>query len=447
VWFAVFLGIGLLVAALNSHHYIEQVIYYDHYVPMAQQFAGTGHRDIMTYPIWGYSLLMNALPSDSLLVPVQVLLSAAAMFALFSAMYREKIVRRHLLILLFAAAWPWYALHSVKWPVSISVSLTTLSLVFLFRSIKQGRIWMAVAGGILAGVALNFRSHFLLLGATLIGIAAISWVVRRREGIPLVAPTIYAVCAILCLVPWGFHYRAETGHFSLNSSEGGMVAYITLGQLPGNPWNIVHDDSSAMEAVRQVDPGLKSYSDAGHRILIRKFVSNVTDHPWAFAEKIVHNFANLFFGGFYNWDPPHRSEQQDRNLEIMKEKLKHRFGFNPNVREIAEYRQSGEWDSFSVDAGTVLTVALLLLATALGSLYLIISLLGFVISIPRIIISPLYFILGSFVIYVVATVSFIQYTPRHINPLYLFAIPFFLSGARMLARWWSRLRRIHRHPA
>lgn len=302
-WLGLFLLAGLLVAFLNRHHDIEQGIYQSHYVPMAEHFERGSPREPMTYPIWGYPLLLAALSDDRLVVPLQVALSSVTMFALYLVMRRRIRAPRGVLAALFVAGWPWYTLHSVRWPMSPAVSLTLLSLAMLWLSISRGRWWAAIAGGVLAGAALNFRSDFLLLGTFALVVMSVSRVAVRARSLAVARTAVYAVVALACLVPWGLKYRAETGRFSLTSSHGGMVAYITLGQLPGNPWGIIHNDGSARAAVSGIEPGMTPYSDEGNRVLASRFFASVRSHPGAYARKVARNLTHVFLGGFYNAEP------------------------------------------------------------------------------------------------------------------------------------------------
>ena len=436
----VFLAVGLLVAFFNSNHSIEQGIYRSHYVTMAEHFESGTPRDPMTYPIWGYPLVLAVLSRNALIVPLQILLSSVSMFLLYLVMRSQVKAPRGVLEVLFAAGWPWYTLHSVRWPMSPAVSLTILSLLLLWLSLKQGRWWPAVVGGILAGAALNFRSDFLFLGAFTLVLTLASRIVRRERVITVTPVAIYILVALLCLIPWGLHYKAETGHFSLTSSHGGMVAYISLGQLPSNPWEIVHNDGTARDVVEEIDPEMFPYSDQGNRILTDRFLSSIKSHPGAYARKVVGNLTGVFVGGFYNGEPGTRSTETNRSLEILKEKLKERFGFHPNVQEIAAYTESGEWDDFSADPVSVAVMLLLLAATALGAAFLVLSLLGLVTSARRITTEPFYMLMASVVMYQWLTVSLLQYQPRHVNGIYLCSIPFFLAGARLLFAQLARLR-------
>ena len=439
-WLGLFMLAGLTVAFLNRHHDIEQGIYLSHYVPMAEHFRSGAPRDPMTYPMWGYPLTLAALPDERLILPLQVTLSSVAMFALYVVMRRKLLAPRGLLEALFVAGWPWYTLHSVRWPMSPAVSLTVLSLVLLWLSMSKGRWWAAVAGGALAGAALNFRSDFLLLGVSVLVVIAATCRARRGCARDVARAAVYSAVALVCLAPWAFKYRAETGRFSLSSSHGGMVAYIALGQLPRNPWGIVHNDKSAFDVVSQVEAGMVPYSHEGNRILAGRFLANIRSHPGAYARKVARNLMHVFVGGFYNGKPRARSADTERDLEILKEKLKMRLGFHPNVMEVETYKEAGEWDAFTADPAAVALMFLLLAATAVGAAFLMISLLGLAVSLRRAPRAPFLMLMASAVVYQWATVSLLQYQPRHMNAVYLFSIPFFLAGFRLLSDRLSRLR-------
>ena len=63
---------------------------------------------------------------------------------------------------------------------------------------------------------------------------------------------IWAALSLLSLTPWALHAHRHTGHAALSSTNSGMVAYITLGQLPDNPWGVQHIDGAAGAAARPV---------------------------------------------------------------------------------------------------------------------------------------------------------------------------------------------------
>ena len=383
--------------------------------------------------------MLAALPEHRQVVPLQVVLSSLAMFALYLVMRREVRAPRGVLVALFALGWPWYTLHSVRWPMSPAVSLTVLSLLLLWLSLKRGTWWPSVAGGALAGAALNFRSDFLFLGVFVLVVVAAARALRQHRGSAVMPVLVYVVVALCCLIPWGLHYKAETGRFSLSSSHGGMVAYITLGQLPGNPWGIIHNDGDARAVVHAIDPEMAPYSDDGNRVLAARFLENVRSHPGAYARKVARNLTHVFIGGFYNGEPGTGSADTLQGLEILKEKLKERLGFHPNVREIEAYKASGEWDRFSSSPAAIALLVLLLSATALGAAFLLTSLLGLAASLRRIARDPFHLLMASLVVYLWAVVALMQYQPRHVNAVYLCSIPFFVSGARLVSRWLSLL--------
>jgi hypothetical protein len=74
--------------------------------------------------------------------------------------------------------------------------------------------------------------------------------------------------------------------------------YISLGQLPGNPWAIVPGDKSAYnfaKAYNEKNP----YTPNADKLLRSEFLRLITNNPGAYAKKCGYNLLKIFTGGVY----------------------------------------------------------------------------------------------------------------------------------------------------
>ena len=124
----------------------------------------------------------------------------------------------------------------------------------------------------------------------------------------------YGLVVLLCLVPWFARHYMITGTIG-GPTNGGHVAYISLGQLPNNVWGIEHDDRFAFSQTN-----VERYSPEYDRIMWGKFREAVIGRPFEYLHKIGYNamltlrgpyappfkvvyaliFLGLFFTALYN---------------------------------------------------------------------------------------------------------------------------------------------------
>jgi hypothetical protein len=151
----------------------------------------------------------------------------------------------HLALLL-----PFAALLSVKWPDAPAGCLLFFLWAGLYRYASAGRRGALLAAGGAAALLANFRSEYLLYPALLAAMAALpafrAW--RRRL---LVAAVVLLLAMLAGLAPWSWRAHRHGGPWLLSATNGGGVAYISLGQLPGNPWGIRPVDDVMWQAVRE----------------------------------------------------------------------------------------------------------------------------------------------------------------------------------------------------
>lgn len=437
-WVGLFLGLQLLVTYLNRYHTAEQVIFRTNYLDMAAYFRGEGARTLLTFPIWGYSLLFAVLPSIWGVLLLQAVLSAVTMAAVRTRLAAlAPAGGRRLTLALLIGGLPWYCLQSVKWPAAPAASLLVLSLLALERALRGGGWAPAAWGGLLLGLSLNFRSDFLAFPPFLLLVALLWRWLRREPALPLAPVALSSVVAVACLLPWGAFYDKHSGHFSLTSSNSGMVAYIALGQLPHNPWHIAPEDGSAHNLVRAIDPNMVAYSDEGNRIMTRTFLTAVRQHPVAFVLKVGYNVLSVFYRGLYTGEPPLTQQQQDE-LDALKQRIEPYLGMVPNSFRIQQLRESGVWDNPHLTLRYAAVLAYQVVTIAAADLFLILAALGLVqLTRRRAPLPPLYLLCGAAFIYQVLLSGLMLYQPRHITVVYLCCVPFCVAGWEAL-RWRRR---------
>jgi hypothetical protein len=424
------------VAWLNRDHDEQQGIM-NHYLEMSEHFRGLTRRTVLTYPLWGYPAVLLVLPDHRLVVVAQAALGALVMTALLLRLRRDQSLGVHGLALtvLFLAAVPWYLVHSVKWPLSFAASLVLLGLLLLDHALQTSRPVSGLLAGAAFGLALHFRSEFVFLPLLLLLVA---WASRFAPGWSRLHPHPAALCAAMAwivLSPWSAHYYRETGRVSLTSSNGGMLVFISLGQLPNNPWGAVAVDEYAYTYLTQRGITAPAESDTGSRVLFEEYLRRIEEHPGAFAAKIGWNVALTFFSGFYSGEIP-LSPEETRQYALLRKRAK---------ETLLRARSVGPVPDATVPLRVWMTFAYWLTTKAIGATFVIISTVGLGLSLLRWAPSRLLLLLATFICYQWILLLVLWTEPRFLNGLYPAYVPFFLVACSELKR---RLRGLlHRRTA
>lgn len=294
--------LAALVFGLNAGHQVQQSVA-DQQQQLAQRLVeGSGYtldrNDVAVpqfYPMWGMSLVMAVpltlrIDATSTLLLVQFLLSLIGVgMAVRVSGARIGLFATLLLI-------PWFALMSVRWADAWSAFFMVASVGALYRSFSHaGHRWTIVAG-CAVGLAAQFRSDVLAWTWLM---AAISFVPGVQRSLRRPTLTV-ALVALLWMTPWAVRSASSGVEHApfLGSSNVGAVAYISLGQLPGNPWNISHVDADAMALARTkgLDDPWSPTAGAYFRTAV---VESVLAHPFAAAAKVGWNIGRAVVGGLY----------------------------------------------------------------------------------------------------------------------------------------------------
>jgi hypothetical protein len=423
LWSVFFAVAGLLLAYLNREH-IEQQSNYQIYVAMADHYRGLTHIELLTYPTWGYPLVLILIRVYDLVVIPQVLLAAVAMTALFFRVRVELSEHQRAVAMLFVFALPWYLLHSVKWPLSFAASFSTLGVVVLERAVRSRSISHGVGAGLLFGAGLYFRSEFLYLPIFIALVGLLSRVTERLPRLPLAPLVACALSAWILLIPWALHYRQQTGHFSLTASQRGIVAFISLGQLPRNPWGAVYEDEYAYAYLDQVAPHLGANSDDADRLLFEEFKRRVRAEPLAFAAKMVWNGGISLVSGFYGGEVPLSPAQWDQFRHIKRRPLAVLFP-----------APSGEQEP---DLRTRVTLIYWFITKTVGSVIVLLAFAALAMTLRRGVQSPLLVLLGSMIVYQWLLFIVLSTEPRYKNGLYLYMVPFVIAASSALRQRFLR---------
>ena len=381
---------------------------------MADWLRGQSTRELLTYPLWGYPALLAVIPEPWLRC-VQVILGASVVA---TAWVRWRDVTRSpgALLLMLVGAMPWYALCAGMWPTGISAAFTMLGVLALERAVTMSRMPIALWSGIAFGLAGNMRSEVQALPAVLV---LVIWIVEPRpRDRRLRYGLVSAVVAFGMLLPWAFHYRSHTGHFSTTASNSGQVAFISLGQLPNNPWGIKHDDGEADRALVARGSVSNPLSDAGDRELRHAFFEAVETYPGAYARKVLHNLRSILMGGFYVGSLPCAPDAALR-IDVLRERIKLKLGLNPNEREIADYHARGIWDTTNVRIQDVLSLMWQVTGTGVGVVLILLALIGALTAVRRFRAELTLSLAGATIAGQLAVCALLQYQPRHVTVVYL----------------------------
>ena len=163
-WFIVALVlIGTVVFFMNRGHAIERGIFEQYIVPYASFLSNGGQPGILSYPMWGYPLLLSIFGQFGLLV-VQWVASVYTYVILDRVVFEKYRSNRLAACIVLIGSIPWFAHASVKSPSGLAVSLVWFAIALLIHGMRQQSVNRnIVVSGVLFGIALNFRSEFLAL--------------------------------------------------------------------------------------------------------------------------------------------------------------------------------------------------------------------------------------------------------------------------------------------
>jgi hypothetical protein len=412
------LAIQLGIVLFNLGHEKEQGILTVHYLPYAAWILGNGVRHVLTYPMWGYPALLALFRSPN---AVLILQAAAAVPVLWLVLRRACAARpddAFAIRVLLIAALPWYFLHAVRWATSPAIALGTAGLALL----ASGRLRQVAFGGLLMGLADNFRADWFPLPLLLLFLAVIGSLVRPRFPLAPRHAAVFLGAAGIAVAPW-ILFTGMVAHYATpGSTNSGMVSVITLGQLPGNPWGARHEDAYAREVLNDSGhPNVDPVSPQGNRILTRIWKERIQEHPLAFVRKCLWNVVVSVAGGFYMGEPP--LSPADR-IAVT--------GVSESIKALIQEGPVSRSSALSVPA--LLATIWFLIATLAGAIFALLTAIGLVRLRGAILTDRWLLLSATVILFGLAVAGVLQAQPRHMNPLYVFAVPFAVAGGRLFVR-------------
>ncbi|PIV39304.1 MAG: hypothetical protein COZ98_01210 [Candidatus Omnitrophica bacterium CG_4_8_14_3_um_filter_43_15] len=396
------------------------------------------------YPLWGYPLLtLLGIKFGNYSMFLYILQALMALHGVYLFYKIFDIKKKIYHIFLFI---PFIGILSVKWPDGITCYLGLLSFYFFKVGFSIKKIKYFVLAGFVLGIMANFRSEYFFLPVFML---AVFIVLRRKIHVPakfifISMLSVFAMQLVL-LGPWAARSAMFDGKLRFTAANGGGTLYDSLGELPGNPWGLDGDDTDAYKfaqthdkegnpvPLQKISPKdrdyypIYSYSGMQHKInfypfghegdevLKRQAAMLVKQHPFYFAKKVMHHFLCIFTGGVYIIETEGFGVTTQKHLESLKYfrdlSKKDKILF---LSGVLRYKQN-----LRIAAPYILNWAFRLIFMALF--------VFFIISARNIRALPwIFYILLPVIAYKVLLVSFIQYSPRHLNFIYMFLLGYFL---------------------
>lgn len=266
------------------------------------KYKGNEFKNVYTWPMWGYGLVL-LLKSKIIIIIVQQLLTSLVIIIVRSYLKNKIDIKSYKIFsLLILFATPWYFFQVSLWPYGISANLLTLSLLLLSIGIEESKFNYVIISALCFGIMLNLRSDYFYF-AFVLGIAIIIFNLFLKFSRKAYIYIFYWLSIIiLTLLPWALHSYKYSSKFSFVSSNAGHVFYISLGQLPENKWNITpSDEDSSMRKLIDSSFSFKesTLTNRSNKLLMSRFVVLIKNDPKEFIKKCFHNLRSFVINPFY----------------------------------------------------------------------------------------------------------------------------------------------------
>jgi hypothetical protein len=392
-------------------------------VDIAAWIRGAAKPAVVTWPAWGYAWVVAWIPSFEWLIVLQACIGASALVALARRIRITMPGHGTLMAILCVLAVPWHDLQVTLYPSALAGSLALLSLLCLDRACADNVASRALVAGVLMGLAQNFRTEFVLL-PVFIGMCCFGLRYFSIVKIPSLRPLwLFIVVAFALQLPWALFYHAHTGRYSLTESNFGHVMYVSLGSDPNNPWG---NDAAAMQAVRDAGYSFSSLSEQGNQLLRRIVLKKVKIHPYGVVGRTLQQLRNTFLAPF-SWGEPTLDKTGARDLDVLRQKLKARLGVGINVFKLRVYRDPALYSQAKEDNGAIAALLYQVITVGLGSLVLLLGILGMVLAALRRTLrptTPLLWLLCSAAVYKILQDVLLCYQVNYLNNVYPMLLPF-----------------------
>lgn len=420
-------GATALVALLLSH---PQGGVLQHIVLIAAWMRGAAMPDVVTWPAWGYAVLLAFVRSFRLALVLQAGIGALALATLSTRLRRLMPEQGLLVAVLCVLAVPWHYTQVTLYPSALAGSFCLFALLAIDLAIFTNSATGGLVAGVLMGLAQNFRTEFVLLPLFLLACSLGLKRVGLFKARSLRPMAVFVVVALLLQLPWAVFYHAHTGRYSLTESNFGHVLYVSLGSQPANPWGIHGDDAEAQKAVYDLGYSFSSLSDQGSRVLVRLTIDKIEQHPSGLIGRTLQQLRNTVLAPF-NWGEPTLDERQAKSLDVLRQELKAHLGVAVNVAKLNDYRSRGLYSQAAQDQVALLALLYQVIAVGMGSILFMLGILGFVIVLYRPAnwpTTPLVWLCGLVVLYKVGQDVLLCYQLNYLNNVYPMFLPFVAIG-------------------
>ena len=357
--FAILWVLAIIAALLVTINVPKGGVWNDH-VRDGIVFLQGNVPDPPTYPIWGYSILAGLF--GDCVVFVQALLLASIGIYWFSA--TKSRIAEPARDLSITNVWPqWTPRFSFLDSASVvvlyllpfaflAVSYYSNSMTYLLIipatwqlcvAVERNQDWTAYAvPGFLFGIAANFRSEALLLGA-LLGAAMVAYgLLRGKFIVSLRRALFFGAVIFISTLPWQLYSYRTVGEASMSATNGGGSMYLGLGLLHDNPWGIEDSDDFVADIANAHGLG-SPWSYESSKYFKQEFSAAIREHPGSYAKRIIHGWMQMLIQGVYM--PDFRELLKDENdlllIDVINEDWKGRLGLNVNRNDVARYRELG----------------------------------------------------------------------------------------------------------
>jgi len=406
----------LAIFILNINHINQQGVYDNFFRQISENvLSGAGYTcgefdyKPAFYPLWGYTgilIIDTFFGSSNIFVYLTHYLLCFFAILTFYKIFEIKPKYLHFLWLL-----PFIALCSVKWPDAVVGCLLVGFLYYLKKYIKNEKLKYILFAGLMLGVIANFRSEYIYLPFGVVLFSFLPKMKPERKRF-LYSALLTFVIAIVCMLPWSFRSYLLTGYHRLDASNGWAVMYISLGQLPGNSWNIAPMDKSAFDYAEKLKK--HPYTPDGDYYLKQAFKKNISEKPYEFIEKCGLNCLRFFTGGVYTGEFANiitgESGRFDMDRQITAAK-----GITGKITTIG-----------NLGLAESIPLAIEKLIQFFFVLFFLTIMIYFIIKVFRKHESQkniaLFYSIAGIVFYKILIVSAIQYEYRHVNAVYLLVL-------------------------
>ncbi|MCK5742690.1 MAG: hypothetical protein KAH48_10765, partial [Chlorobi bacterium] len=285
-----------------------------------------------------------------------------------------------------------------------------------FSYIKTGQLKLLIINGLLLGIILNFRSEYLYLPIFTAFLSILPAFKKYRKR-AIISGLVATALAVLLLIPWIVRSYNITDEIHLSATNGGAVMYISLGQLPDNPWGIVPLDETAFDFAEAKDLP-HPYSAEADKIFKTETKRLISENPVAFIKKCGHNLLSSLYRGVYIGEFANLAIDFDRRLEI-----------NQYIRSQSDLggKISALLDLPAEESAAIVVEKIIQALFVVIFIVILIKFAFLIIKMPNAENKLLLLVLAGIIIYKFMIISVIQYEYRHMNAVYMF-----LLGAGMM---------------